>query len=364
MSIDIFLFPLIAALGTLIIEVSIFYFFNFRRQSQLVDVGLVNVFTNLLLSVCISVFSLTFRQVLYCEVLIVCTEYVLLRWAFHDSTWLLLRSVTISNITSWASGLVIFSFLIPGYATLIRCHISTDQLRCIQQHLSANAHSHPERLPAMLSTTYTYWHAFFPTLDRRGMSDTVHEIGMHLGSHITNLNEALRYCSSEWIGGCLHGVVMAHVLEQQLTIPQVLTLCDKLDSAQQSLECWHGAGHALWMSQKFSHLQQAIDACKRPDVLVYQSCASGVLMEYSKGTDRPHDHSHSVPMGITNSQPLPCHTLSTEDQQLCYASQASYLLYYPDSSLSDALKYCEETAQKNVESCRAAAYRRWQIRGL
>lgn len=230
---------------------------------------------------------------------------------------------------------------------------------CVATQILILTDEHPEQTGRFLD--YIYGNArTIQTIDLRIFSDYSHHAGMQLATKPVNLIQAAKFCGSAFKSGCLHGFVMARI---DSTMPKsnpkdLIKYCDPLwatNSAEEYANCLHGIGHVLW-AQATDPLQRVLEHCDQYVTGVNAvACKSGVLMEYSKGSQHTGFHSDAS----VGSAELPCSSIAQRDKALCYASAASYRYYYPgQENPSVGMGYCNSVPVPYQPSCLSAVKER------
>ncbi len=150
--------------------------------------------------------------------------------------------------------------------------------------------------------------------------DIVHEVGEFMFVTYKDPYKAYSYCSSEFEGGCYHGVVMEYVNETQpssasFSFAKAIKFCDGLPSKKTDYSvCIHGIGHIGIIKVK-GDLNKALAGCDLASLSARSTCHNGVFMEYSRGDTQTGLHIHDNPLGYID---VPCESLSTAYKPDCY----------------------------------------------
>jgi hypothetical protein len=192
--------------------------------------------------------------------------------------------------------------------------------------------------------------------DIRSLSLPVHGVGMHFIKSGMVLEEAVNICTRHFRGGCIHGVVMEHVLGLQDRTPVTLfELCRSLvDEATSDdfhyFQCVHAVGHVFMMES-----ESPITAVTKCSIFLsaYQSaCASGVFMQYAV-VDPMVSHAHHR-KGSHTVAPLPCDMVADPlFRKACFISEGFYRHYFPNMNDFDrSYVYCAEFGGDEASWCK------------
>lgn len=181
--------------------------------------------------------------------------------------------------------------------------------------------------------------------DGRVFSEASHAIGMQMIDDGASLQQALEWCGSGFLQGCIHGAVMEHIDRTQGGAPllsEAFRLCDQFDSRHdlrriKYLNCIHALGHEV-VAQTSQPIETSLSVCDRLPEEVGPACASGVFMEYSKG-DSGRGFHNDEPVGDV---PLPCDDVADRWRGICHAGEGSYRQYASgQESWDETLKHCD-----------------------
>ncbi len=188
--------------------------------------------------------------------------------------------------------------------------------------------------------------------DMRIFSDIAHKAGMVLANSDISLDKALSFCGTTFKQGCIHGVIMEYIDNKYPSEIEASTLFDFCGTVSDEnyiiyINCLHGVGHILAAKSRDS-IQSILGLCDPLSAEESFACASGVLMEYSKGTAGSGAHAHT-PVG---KKELPCVELDDEYKSVCYASAGSYRQYQPgQEDFSKSYNFCLNSPEEYIDDC-------------
>ncbi len=194
-------------------------------------------------------------------------------------------------------------------------------------------------------------------VDLRLFSPVAHDLGMTLTDQNVELVSAIKFCGESFKGACAHGAVMEYIDKNFPAHPPAtafIKLCDSLQSQiteKQYGNCVHGIGHEL-RAKLTSQNEQVVNECNYFETKYRGACASGVLMEASKGNQGLGYHSDS-PVGKVQ---FDCSKVARQYQLICYSSIGSYTQYEADSpSFTKTFQLCSSLQGTPRAYCFAGA---------
>lgn len=333
---------------TIFIEAFVAWIFNVRSKSAQLNLLLINCITNPLLNVAAYYINFSIYQLVLVEFAIIVVEFLMLCFLRYRPYRKYFFLSFFANVVSFGIGLLIFFLTKPHlFSLFVPCMVSRQPSACTGSVLISMANSHKTMTKQYIDDTHEYWYFFYPNIDRRSLSDSIHDVGMSLAHLYTDPILAMKACSYEWYGGCIHGIVMEYLDDNPLKVNSLLNACEVIQDRQQSLDCLHGIGHIYWAQNKQLNLNDILKMC--PIAPNQQSaCASGIFMEFSKyDTSDAKTHSHKR----VGSRRLPCESVDLEYIDTCHLAEASYQVYYPEQSIKEAFSYCDSISEELRYAC-------------
>jgi hypothetical protein len=208
----------------------------------------------------------------------------------------------------------------------------------------------------------------FPDNSRTHMID--HETGAFL--YKTEGLSGIAQCKTYFAGGCYHGFISAVVAERGLgALAEIMGDCTSALSANQTLQCAHGVGHAMLADVAgYTQLPQALTLCQQAFAGDYKrtvNCYDGVFMENNFGAFSvpPPDRWYKA------SDPMyPCNIPEVLDKpgahEYCWGMQSQATLRadaYPELE-GDIVKvgaYCHSLSADDADICLEGLARQIQL---
>lgn len=326
-----------ALILTISIEAFVAWIFKIRSKSAQVNLLLINCITNPLLNIAAYYVDFSIYQLVFVELVIIVVEFLMLSFLRYRPYKKYFALSFFANIASFGIGLLIFFIAKPHiYDLFIPCMLSQQPTNCTSTTLISLTKSHKNMAKQYIDDTHEYWYFFYPDTDRRILSDSIHDVGMTLAHMYTDPVQAMKACSLNWYGGCVHGIAMEYLDDNPNRSAALLETCQALSDRSISQNCIHGIGHIMWAQNKGLSLNSVLNKCPT-DELQKNACASGIFMEFTKNdTSGTKTHSHHK----VGSRKLPCQIVDEEFRDNCMLSEASYQNYYPEQSTENAFSYC------------------------
>lgn len=223
---------------------------------------------------------------------------------------------------------------------------------CLEQSIGALIVQFPTQTKNILQNTWNLLKEEKISADPRIFSDIAHEAGMILIQKKFSLAQAFTACGYTFKQGCIHGAVMEYidtVYQKNISASSLFKVCKPfvLNSLLYT-NCLHGVGHEL-TAKLNAPLSTLLHECDRfTHIQEQDACASGIFMEYSKGTAGSGEHSHETVGRVA----LPCDKVDEPYKDVCYASAGSYRQYTPgQESFTASFQFCLEVPSASRESC-------------
>lgn len=281
----------------------------------------------------------------------------------------MLHSFNIKNITSrWKALLLLFIPIIILSGYLIKIYTSqsfykqealqiskecsdNNRVECLNIKIISYISKHPDRTGILFEAFWELEKNGILNDDPRIFSDIAHDAGMTLANSNTPLDKALVFCGTTFKQGCIHGVIMEYIdnrYPSEIEVSKLFDFCRKVSIENYIYKnCLHGVGHELVVKNK-APIQTVLGLCDSLSAKESFACASGVLMEYSKGTSGSGMHSHT-PIG---KKDLPCSGLDDKYKPVCYASAGSYRQYEPEQEdFSKSYNFCFASPKEYINDC-------------
>lgn len=232
------------------------------------------------------------------------------------------------------------------------CYDITDinRFHCLETKIISYISSFPMETGNVFETFWKLAKSGKLSDDPRFFSDIAHEAGMALADSDISLDKALVFCGTTFKYGCVHGAVMEYIDDKynsKIEASKLFDLCRTISSANNIyINCLHGVGHELFT--KKTPVQTILDQCNPLTSEERFACASGVMMEYSKGTAGSGMLSN---MSIGKKE-LPCSELEDKYKSVCYASAGSYRQYQPaQEDFSKSYNFCFSSPKEYIDDC-------------
>jgi hypothetical protein len=189
--------------------------------------------------------------------------------------------------------------------------------------------------------------------DLRLFSPVAHNIGMGLVDKGYRLGEAIKICGYSFKDACVHGAVMEFIDKKypgNVSSKKFIGLCDSLGDRINNLQyqnCVHGIGHEL-RAKIHGVNEDLVLLCNYFASNYRNACASGILMEFSKGNTGDGFHVDSE----VGSVSFDCSKLPTDYLSSCYSSLGSYVEYEANGDhWENSFKLCLSVSNKYQNDC-------------
>jgi hypothetical protein len=242
----------------------------------------------------------------------------------------------------------------PNQSTIGECgNLLQNNLRNCLQEIKKLAQSNPQSGIKMLNEVWVKAEKEEVKGDLRLFSPVAHNIGMGLVDKGYRLGEAIKICGYSFKDACVHGAVMEFIDKKypgNVSSKKFIGLCDSLGDRINNLQyqnCVHGIGHEL-RAKIHGVNEDLVLLCNYFASNYRNACASGILMEFSKGNTGDGFHVDSE----VGSVSFDCSKLPTDYLSSCYSSLGSYVEYEANGDhWENSFKLCLSVSNKYQNDC-------------